>query len=158
MVSLGIESITVALGKAQYKMRICSKSDWDVIMPGKASPRLAVKLVCGAKPLFRDVGRLFELYREALSRFREDAELTIPQYKCDDSNDIKYTVYTVADKLVADYAGLDIYRVSDIPIVDYWLLLRDAFISAASQTEKGRKYLKNAYRLEQTDADGELEG
>lgn len=70
---------------------------------------------------------------------------------------VKYTVYTSADKMVADYAGMDIYAVDGISILEYWLLERDAFISVMSRTKDGRKYLNNAYRLTCTEADEDLE-
>ena len=52
---------------------------------------------------------------------------------------------------------MSIYDVDGLSVIDYWLLERDAFISVLSQTEKGREYLNNAYRLTQTEADEDLE-
>lgn len=39
--------------------------------------------------------------------------------------------------------------------IDYLQYRRDAFISEMSQSEKGQKYLDNAWRLEQTTPDRE---
>ena len=38
----------------------------------------------------------------------------------------------------------------DLNIVDFLYLRREAFINKMLSTEKGREYLDNAYRLEQT--------
>ena len=53
--------------------------------------------------------------------------------------------------LVSDYTGLDMAEVEDLDYIDYLQFRRDAFILKMSQTEKGREYLDNAYRLEQTE-------
>ena len=52
-----------------------------------------------------------------------------------------------------DYARLNWYELADLDLYDYLLLRRDAFIDRARQTEDGEKYLKNAWRLEQTKPD-----
>ncbi|MGN0162671.1 MAG: hypothetical protein ACI4EA_03675 [Candidatus Ornithomonoglobus sp.] len=38
-----------------------------------------------------------------------------------------------------------------LEFTEYYSYRRDAFISRLNQTEKGREYLDNAYRLEQTE-------
>jgi len=38
-------------------------------------------------------------------------------------------------------------------VFEYWLLLRDAVIYNRMQTEEGREYLDNCYRMEQTQPD-----
>ncbi|MFQ9545614.1 MAG: hypothetical protein ACLR02_11400 [Clostridium sp.] len=35
-------------------------------------------------------------------------------------------------------------------MIDYLMLRRDAFISKCNETEKGREYLDNAWRISQT--------
>lgn len=52
-----------------------------------------------------------------------------------------------------EYTGLNIFEVEDLDIIDYLQLRRDAFIYRLNRTEKGREYLDNAYRLEQTQPD-----
>ena len=52
---------------------------------------------------------------------------------------------------------MNIYEIDRLPILDYWLLERDAFIAALSKTKDGRKYLNDAYRITQEDADDDLE-
>ena len=70
----------------------------------------------------------------------------------------KICIISSIEKLVTDYARLNIYEIDMIPILEYWLLEHDAFIYAYSKTEKGREYLNNAYRLEQDEADEDLGG
>lgn len=55
--------------------------------------------------------------------------------------------------MVAKYTGLNMLEVENLDIVTYLSYRRDAFIYRMSQTEKGREYLSNAYRLEQTTPD-----
>lgn len=55
--------------------------------------------------------------------------------------------------MVSEYTGLNMLEVEDLNIVDYLVYRRDAFIYKLSQTEKGREYLNNAYRLELTAPD-----
>lgn len=43
--------------------------------------------------------------------------------------------------------------VNDLDYIDYLTYRRDAFIYKQSQTEHGREYLENAFRLEQTKPD-----
>ena len=74
-----------------------------------------------------------------------------------EKDEIKYSIYTYADKMVRDYSGLSIYEVDNISVLEYWLLLRDAFIYKLAQTKDGREYLNNAYRLTQTDADEDID-
>ncbi len=97
------------------------------------------------------------IYEENVERLCKAAGLTIPYYPAEpEDDDIKYYIYTQFDKLAADYANMSIYEIDDLPITDYRLIVRDAFISKLAQTEKGRKYLKNAYRLTQTEADEDI--
>ncbi|MDE5859511.1 MAG: hypothetical protein K2H23_03875 [Oscillospiraceae bacterium] len=101
---------------------------------------------------------LVEMYISSMERLRVETDLTLPYYKTEKSpNDVKYTIYTELDKLAADYANISLYEIDDILITEYWLILRDAFIYRLSQTEKGREYLKNAYRLTQTEADEDID-
>ena len=56
-------------------------------------------------------------------------------------------IETVGEHLVAQYANMPLPDVCDL------LLLRDAFIARKLQSEDGREYLDNAWRLEQTEPD-----
>lgn len=64
-------------------------------------------------------------------------------------------ITTTWEHLVSEYTGLNILQVEELDILDYLLYRRDAFIYRMSQTEKGEKYLDNAWRLEQTKPDRE---
>jgi len=55
--------------------------------------------------------------------------------------------------MVSRYTGLNMIEIENLDIVAYLLYRRDAFIYKMSQTEKGREYLKNAYRLELVEPD-----
>lgn len=55
--------------------------------------------------------------------------------------------------MVADYTGLNMLQIEDLDFFDYLQYRRDAFIFNMNQTEKGKEYLNNAYRLEQTEPD-----
>jgi hypothetical protein len=56
---------------------------------------------------------------------------------------------------VFEYTGLNMLEIEGLDYIDYLQLKRDAFIYKQSQTEHGREYLENAYRLEQTTPDRE---
>lgn len=49
-----------------------------------------------------------------------------------------------------DYCHIDIYEVQEIEIDVYLFFLREAMIYENSQSEEGRKYLKDCWRMEQT--------
>ncbi len=55
--------------------------------------------------------------------------------------------------MVSEYSGLNMIEVENLDIVAYLVYRRDAFIYKMSQTEKGREYLQNAYRLELIEPD-----
>jgi len=55
--------------------------------------------------------------------------------------------------MVSTYSGLNMLEVEDLDYILYLSYRRDAFIYQMSQTEKGREYLSNAYRMEQTKPD-----
>lgn len=55
--------------------------------------------------------------------------------------------------MVSEYSGLNMIEVENLDIVAYLVYRRDAFIYKLSQTEKGREYLQNAYRLELIEPD-----
>ena len=55
--------------------------------------------------------------------------------------------------MVSKYTGLNMLEVEKLDVITYLAYRRDAFIYEMSQTEKGREYLNNAYRLELTEPD-----
>lgn len=56
---------------------------------------------------------------------------------------------------MAGYAGMALSAVYDMDVFTFWALLRDAVIYNRSQTTAGRDWLKNAWRLTQTEPDEE---
>ena len=48
------------------------------------------------------------------------------------------------------YTGLNFHQISQLNYLEYLQYRRDAFINWLSQSEKGREYLDNAWRMEQT--------
>jgi len=48
---------------------------------------------------------------------------------------------------------ISILEVEELDLVTYLYFLREAFIYNCSQTEEGRTYLKNAYRISETSPD-----
>lgn len=67
----------------------------------------------------------------------------------------QYDIASWWRKLVADYTGLNFFEVANLDYLQYLVWRRDAYIYMLSQTEEGRKYLDNAYRMEQTKPDRE---
>ena len=160
MVSLENISIPVTLMSGTYKIPVCTKRVWDMLKGCRSDAdheRVCGMLLEGVPLPLYEQRLLVQIYVKSMNRLRAEAELTLPYYKTDKSDDdVKYTIYTEFDKLAADYANVNLYEIDDIPITEYWLILRDAFIYALSKTEKGREYLKNAYRLTQTEADEDI--
>lgn len=64
-----------------------------------------------------------------------------------------YTAETQAEKLVIDYLNISIFDVQEMPIDLYLYFMRESYIYTLSQTEKGRKYLEDCYRMTQTKPD-----
>lgn len=140
---------------------VCSKKTWDSIRTHDDSEN-STRRICGALGVPHsscECNIILSQYTEGLTAIRKELKLTIPVAPVKkEQDDVKYTIYTCSEKLVADYAGVSIYEAENIPILEYWLLERDAFIHAYSKSEKGREYLNNAYRLEQVEADEDLGG
>jgi hypothetical protein len=55
--------------------------------------------------------------------------------------------------MVASYTGLSFHEVGALDYVQYLTYRRDAYIYNLEQTEDGREYLGNAWRMEQTKPD-----
>lgn len=66
-----------------------------------------------------------------------------------------FSITTQRQKVVADYAGISLLEVYQLDIFTYWALLHDAVVYGNAQTEEGRKWLHNAWRLTQTVPDRE---
>ena len=74
----------------------------------------------------------------------------MPFYPRDKGDEIPYTILTRPEKLVMDYCHIDIYEVQEMEIDIYLFFLREAMIFENAQSEEGRKYLKDCWRMEQT--------
>lgn len=55
--------------------------------------------------------------------------------------------------MVSAYTGLNFHEVGQLDYIEYLTYRRDAFIYGMEQTEDGREYLENAWRMEQTKPD-----
>lgn len=71
----------------------------------------------------------------------------------DNGDTVRYSIRTIAERLVYKYTGISFAEIEELPIDTYFLLLRDAFIYEKSKTEDGREYLENCWILEQTEPD-----
>ena len=54
-----------------------------------------------------------------------------------------------------DYCNINIYDVQEMEIDIYLFFLREAMIYENLKSEEGREYLKNCWRIEQTEPDKE---
>ncbi len=161
MIPLGKITIPLQLTSGEFEAPVCTKGDWQKLKICRSDTDFvnAARIIIKDRELPLYDSRLAVLaYVKSMELIRESSGLTIPWYPSEDvGKGIKYTVYTETDKLVADYANMSIYSVDEIPITEYWLIARDAFISKLEVTEKGREYLNNAYRLTQTEADEDID-
>ncbi len=55
--------------------------------------------------------------------------------------------------MIADYCRINILEVKELPLNEWLMYRRDAFIYNCEQSEKGRKYLKDAYIMMQKKPD-----
>lgn len=89
----------------------------------------------------------------AIMEITEDAKkIVIPDYPSD-MEAIPWVLYTGSESIAAEYAHISIFEVMELDIYDFRILLRDAVIRMKMQTEDGRKWLKDAYRITQTAPD-----
>lgn len=80
----------------------------------------------------------------------------MPDYPVDEQHGgEKFETSSSWEKLVADYAHMAIADVDELNFIEFLALRRDAFIERCRATEKGREWLDNAWRIEQTDMDVE---
>ena len=78
----------------------------------------------------------------------------LPWYPSGDAKgDHGYSVSAPWHRLVASYAGLSLDAVGQLDYLRYLALRRDAYITRLEQTESGREYLANAWRMTQTRPD-----
>jgi hypothetical protein len=67
----------------------------------------------------------------------------------------KYNTVTWYKHLVAEYTGLTFFQINQLNYIEYLTYRRDAFITMLNKTEAGQEYLRNCWRMEQTEPDRE---
>lgn len=65
----------------------------------------------------------------------------------------QYDITTWGEHLVSEFTGLNFLEIGKLPLDQFLLWRRDAFIYNCNQTEAGQEYLANAYRMERTKPD-----
>ena len=82
---------------------------------------------------------------------QESKKLILPRYPYGETaGDYDYTNTTFWKRMVAAYTGLNFHEVGELDYIQYLTYRRDAYIYTLEQTEDGREYLENAWRMEQT--------
>ena len=100
--------------------------------------------------------RLVTVGKEAQDKSGEELTALMDEARTiGEKGEIPYTILTRPEKLVMDYCHINIYEVQEMEIDIYLFFLREAMIFENSQTEEGRKYLKDCFRMEQTKPDRE---
>lgn len=78
----------------------------------------------------------------------------LPRYAPGDSaGDHYFNNDSWARGMVAEYTGLNFLQIGALNYIQFLLWRRDAFIHNMEQTESGKEYLRNAWRMTQTKAD-----
>ena len=78
----------------------------------------------------------------------------LPRYApSDGAGDHYFYNLSWAREMVAEYTGLNFLQVGELNYIQFLLWRRDAFIHRMEQSEAGREYLRNAWRMTQTKAD-----
>ena len=78
----------------------------------------------------------------------------LPRYQMQGSEGTHHYKRPSGDRsLVASYTGLNFLEIGQLDYITFLLWRRDAFIHQMEQTEAGREYLHNAWRMEQTKPD-----
>ena len=78
-------------------------------------------------------------------------KLKIPYYPSNEEDEGNYRTNTIEEKIICEYTGYNFRDLEDLEVLEYWLLLRDAVVYNYMQSEEGREYLENCYRMEQTE-------
>ena len=65
----------------------------------------------------------------------------------------QYNAPTWFKHLVAAYTGLSFWEIKRLNYIEFLQYRRDAFIDHLNQSEAGQEYLRNAWRMEQTEPD-----
>ena len=65
----------------------------------------------------------------------------------------QYPVETFWKQLVSESTGLNFLQIGELNFLQYLAWRKDAYIRKLEQTEAGREYLDNAWRMGQTEPD-----
>ena len=77
----------------------------------------------------------------------------LPYYPMEDNGAFHWEIYSYSNKMISDYCNIPITKVKALPLDEWLMYRRDSFIFNCEQSEKGRRYLKNAYLMTQTKPD-----
>ena len=71
----------------------------------------------------------------------------------EDSRGNDYDITSYWEHMTAEYLGVSVPEIENLDYIEYLVYRRDAFIYSLNQTESGREYLDNAYRIQLTEPD-----
>ena len=74
----------------------------------------------------------------------------MPYYAGGKKQKYHYKPETESEQLVVAYTGLNIRQVDEMDFDEYLFYVREAYIHNLNQTEDGREYLANCWRMTQT--------
>ena len=77
----------------------------------------------------------------------------VSKYFESDEWENSYSLLSGELKAIADYTGLSIKEVTNLPISLFLLFKKDSWIANNLKSQKGREFLKDLYRLQRTEAD-----
>ncbi len=84
---------------------------------------------------------------------RKIRDAIIAKYFASDEWEDKYSLASGELKAIADYTGLSIREVTYLPVSLFLLFKKDSWIANNLKSQQGRDFLKDLYRLQQTEAD-----
>ncbi len=77
----------------------------------------------------------------------------MPYYAGGKKQKYYYKPETESEHLVAAYTGLNFKQIDELEFDEYLFYVREAYIYNLNQTEDGREYLENCWRMTQTKPD-----
>lgn len=127
-------------------------------MPVKINDVLVLDILPPSKNLLdqfialRNAGNNAEIYEftAKLMSVNKQKRTVCP---ADSGGDSEYELGTGAEKMIADYAHMNLCEIGCLCYYDWRVLLRDAVIHRAYQTDGGREWLKKCWLFEQTRPD-----
>ena len=77
----------------------------------------------------------------------------MPYYEGGEKQEYHYRPDTEREHLVARYTGLNFKQIDELELDEYLFYVREAYTYRLNQTEEGREYLFNCWRMTQTTPD-----